>query len=305
MSKKALVLPGGGANVDFQLGAMQLLDAAGRLRPDVISATSCGALLGLLYSFHNGDMKTVSRVIGGVNNNRVIYNGMMQFNTFFDNIGMWSQVVRDNKMQTILDSTPLHKFIDSVFGNATQDDLHIPIIVTVVNFTTGKVQTFDSRRHRFKIADVAKATSAIELLFADVQIGVEWYGDGGLLRNNPVCWIIDEADEICLIGTSPDNYPPRPRPRNLIERVVRMLEMIMHSNEEASWDELKDYDDLRAIKPELPEKKITSIYPPYSDDPKMYDALDFRKRGLKELGRRVASEVTGFTFDKPEVDTQA
>jgi hypothetical protein len=65
---------------------------------------------------------------------------------------------------------------------------------------------------------------------------------------------------VILIGTSPDAYPAKPIKNNILEIALRLQDVVMHSNEEASWDEKEDYE-ARMKTENLPPIKFLDIYP--------------------------------------------
>jgi predicted acylesterase/phospholipase RssA len=294
--KRTLCLPGGGADGFFTVGSLKRADELNKLGDnlDLITATSVGGLIGLILSRDKGKTDKLINIFESIKSNKDIYKGMLQFNNIIDDIGMVSQILKDNKGVSVLDATPLHKLIDREFGNMVMGDLPIRCIITVVNISTGHKAIFDSQNplHKnIKVAEVAKATSAMEGIFQGIMIEGNLYGDGGLLRNNPVCYAIDAgATDILLIGTSADSYPIKIIPNKLLPILIRSLEIIMHENEETSWDELDQYNKLRQYNISLPEIKVTSIYP---NDGTPLSSLNFELKGRIEAGYEKAKKILG------------
>jgi len=293
--KKVIVLPGGGADGYFQVGVLKRADELGKLGPsiDLICGTSVGGLIGLKLAMDNGETDGICALFASIKENKDIYKGMLQFSSIWDDIGMASQIMKDNKGVSVLDALPLHKLIDETFGDMRMGELPIHCIITVVNLSKGIRAVFDSTVDKdVLVAEVAKATAAIEGIFQGIVIKGDLYGDGGALRNNPVCYAIEAgATDILLIGTSADEYPRKEVPNKLLQVIMRLLEAEMHDNEEASWDELVDYNKRRELDPTLPEVKCTDIYPPNGTPS---DALNFKnKKWLFEAGYKKAVEVLG------------
>ena len=232
--KRTLCLPGGGADGNFTVGVLKRADELGRLGAniDLITATSVGGLIGLKLAKDGGNTAGLVALFESIKSNKDIYNGMIKFDSVCDDIGMASQILRDNKGVSVLDATPLHNLIDKEFGLMLMGDLPIHCIITVVNLSKGIVEVFDSHINKtVKVADVAKATSAMEGIFQGIMIDGDLYGDGGGLRNNPVCYAVEAgATDILLIGTSADVYPRKDIPNKLLPILIRLLESIMHSN---------------------------------------------------------------------------
>ena len=267
--KLVFVLPGGGACCRWQAGALYYfltqLQALG-VKPDLMCGTSGGGLNSLKVAKGEGP-EALKALWAGVKSNKDIFNGMVQFNNIFDDIGMVSQTFKDNKGVSVVDPVGLYHLADKEFGNTELKDLALPVIIATTDMSTGERMAFSTAANpTYKCADLAKATSAIPLAFPGVNIYVnnqnDLHNDGGILRNNPVCYAIDAgATHIILIGTSPDSYPRADVKNNVLAVAVRLQDVIMHANEEESWEEKEDYEQRMKTDPTLPPIKFLDIYP--------------------------------------------
>jgi predicted acylesterase/phospholipase RssA len=267
----ALVLPGGGACGRWQAAVVKyIVDklAALNKKIDLICGTSVGGLNALTLGKYADNMQGFVDLWAGIKSNKDIYNGMLQFNNFWDYVGMAGQIFKSNKGKSILDPVGLYHTIDRVFGDMRLKDLKIPVIITTTDMDTGERMIFSTDKNPdYKCADLAKATSAMTLAFPGVELetaGVtDLHTDGGTLRNNPICYAIDAgATHIILVGTFPDAYPKKKTKNNILEMALRLMEIEMHENEETSWDAKKEYENKRKLAPNLfPEIKIIDMYP--------------------------------------------
>jgi predicted acylesterase/phospholipase RssA len=277
--KLAIVLPGGGACGRWQIGVLKYLYDTGLIfdNIDLVCGTSVGGLNALLIGKYKTNFQPACDMWTRIKSNKDIFLGMLQFNTFWDYLGMAGQTFKTNKGKSILDPAPLYHLLDKEFGDLKLIDMKVNMIITTTDMSTGERMAFTTDTDPFyKCAELGKATSAIPLAFPGVNLAVngknDLHNDGGILRNNPVCYAIDRgATHIILIGTSPDKYPRKEIKNNVLDIALRMQDVIMHANEEASWDEKEDYEDRMKLNSNLPTIKFLDIYPEESTG----SALDF------------------------------
>jgi len=280
MNKKlALVLPGGGACGRWQIGVLKYLYDLGVFpRISLVCGTSVGGLNTLLVGKYLHDFEKAVDMWTRIKTNKDVFLGMLQMNTFFDMWGMFWQLKKTNKGKSLLDPAPLYNLIDLEFKEMMLKDLRVPIMITTTNMSEGEKKVFSTAEHpAFKCADLAKATSAIPLAFPGHEMAIgemtDLHSDGGIIRNVPVCYAIEAgADRIILIGTSPDKYPRKVIKNEALAVALRLPDVIMHANEEASWDAKEDYEKLHALAPDKYQKiKFLDIYP----ETETGSALDF------------------------------
>lgn len=172
--KTGLVLSGGGARGFAHIGVLKALNDSG-IFPDVISGTSAGALVGVLYADgHSPEeifrlMNTTSRL--HYIRPTVPREGLLQISGI-------ERILREN----------LHadKF----------EDLKIPLYVTATDLNNGKAEYFSEGN----LLNTVIASASIPVLFKPVIINNTYYVDGGVLDNIPVKPIEDKCD--FLIGSS-------------------------------------------------------------------------------------------------------
>jgi NTE family protein len=184
MAKKkhriGLVLSGGGARGFAHLGVIQALNEAG-IFPDVISGTSAGAIVGVLYA----DGYSPKEILKLTNSNsRLRYirpivprNGLLQIS------GM-VRILKDS------------------LRSKTFEELKIPLFVTATDLNNGRVDYFSSG----DLLNVIIASSSIPVLFKPVVIDNKHYVDGGVLDNLPIKPIENNCRFIIGSFVNPTGY---------------------------------------------------------------------------------------------------
>jgi NTE family protein len=178
--KIGLVLSGGGARGFAHIGVLKALNEAG-IFPEIISGTSAGALVGVLYAdgFSPDDIMKILNAINRINYIRptVPKLGLLQIS------GM-VRILRDT------------------LRARTFEELKIPLFVTATNLNYGRIEYFSSG----ELLQPVIASASIPVLFRPVLMNNCHYVDGGVLDNLP----IKPVENICgfLIGSfvNPTGY---------------------------------------------------------------------------------------------------
>jgi NTE family protein len=158
--KIGLVLSGGGARGFAHIGVMQALNDAG-IFPDVISGTSAGAIVGVLYA----DGYTPAEIMKILNSNSRLHyirptvprEGLLQISGIV-------RILRDN------------------LKAKTFEELKIPMFVTATDLNNGKIIYFSAG----ELHTIIVASASIPVLFKPVVIKKIQYVDGGVLDNLPI-----------------------------------------------------------------------------------------------------------------------
>ncbi|WP_036591789.1 CBASS cGAMP-activated phospholipase [Oceanospirillum maris] len=94
----------------------------------------------------------------------------------------------------------LRKVISDVVGDKTLGEVKTRVLVPAINASTGLVQTFKTPHHvdfrrdwKYKVVDIALATSAAPTYFPPHKIDSTTYVDGGLAANSPALMAFHEA----------------------------------------------------------------------------------------------------------------
>jgi NTE family protein len=158
--KTGFVLSGGGARGFAHLGFIQALNEAG-IFPDVISGTSAGALVGVLYS----DGHTPHEILKLLNTG-----SRLDF--------MRPALPREGLLQI----SGINKILKANLRASRFDELKIPLFVTATDINNGKAVYFSEG----ELIDRVIASMSIPILFQPVVINNVQYLDGGIIDNLPV-----------------------------------------------------------------------------------------------------------------------
>ncbi|MEA1988985.1 MAG: CBASS cGAMP-activated phospholipase [Pseudomonadota bacterium] len=100
----------------------------------------------------------------------------------------------------LYDPEPLKTLLVEIFGDATIADLKVPLMIPAINTTTGYPKAFKTNflpdftiDQRYKLVDVALATSAAPTYFPLHKMEGARYADGGLIANSPALMGVHEA----------------------------------------------------------------------------------------------------------------
>jgi NTE family protein len=176
--KYGLVLSGGAARGFAHIGVLKALEESG-FRPDIISGTSAGALIGSMYAAG----KTADEIAA-----------FAKKQTFMKSVKVgWpvKGLSRFHKLDTVL---------KEFTGVETFEELKIPLKVTVSNIEKGREEVFDSG----PLWDIVLASCSIPMLFKPVIINGMTYVDGGLFKNFPASIIRKECDYLVGVNLLPN-----------------------------------------------------------------------------------------------------
>jgi len=175
--KIGLALSGGGAKGFAHLGVFRLLEEC-RIKPDIISGTSAGALAGCLFA----DGYTSDEI-------KLLFKGR-EFSEFAK-----IQLPRAG----LFDNSRLKHFLNRHLRAKNIEDLQIPLVVIATNLDHGISHEFRSG----SIVDAVTASCSVPIIFSPVEISGAHYVDGGLFRNFPVTNIRNECDKVIGVNVSP------------------------------------------------------------------------------------------------------
>jgi NTE family protein len=155
-----LVLSGGGARGFAHLGVIQALNEHG-IFPDVISGTSAGAIIGVLYA----DGHTPGEILK-----------LMEGSSRLD--FMRPALPREGLLQI----NGIAKILKSSLRSKLFEELKIPLFVAATDLNHGKAVYFS----KGEILDPVIASASVPVIFQPVKIGDVSYVDGGVLDNLPI-----------------------------------------------------------------------------------------------------------------------
>jgi NTE family protein len=197
-----LVLSGGGAKGFAHIGVFKALEELG-IRPDIISGTSVGALMGSLFA----DGYPADEI-------KLLFNGR-EF-TEFAHIQL--------PASGLFDSSGFSRFLKRHLRASTFEELQIPLIVVATDLDNGKSRAFSSG----PIAETVRASCSVPIIFSPVLIDDVHYVDGGLFHNFPVSFIRKQCEYV--IGVNVSLYVPRNYSQNLYSIAERSYHYLFKAN---------------------------------------------------------------------------
>lgn len=178
--RTGLVLSGGGARGFAHLGVIKALNDYG-IFPDIISGTSAGALVGVLYA-DGFDPETILKIMNS--SSRLNY-------------------VRPTVPRAgLLQISGIEKILIENLKARTFEDLKIPLYVAATDLNHGTAVYFSSG----ELLKPVIASASIPVLFNPVVIDKVHYVDGGVLDNIPIKPIEDKCTFIIGSYVNPVGY---------------------------------------------------------------------------------------------------
>lgn len=177
MKKLGLALSGGGAKGFAHIGVFKMLEECA-LMPDIIAATSVGALMGTLYAdgYRADEIKE-------------LFTGR-EFSEFAQ-----LQLPKSG----LFDSKRFRYFLKRHLRAKNIEDLQIPMVIMATDLDNGVSHEFRSG----SIVDAVTASCSIPIIFSPVIINGIHYVDGGLFHNFPVSIIREECQRVIGVNVSP------------------------------------------------------------------------------------------------------
>lgn len=214
--KIGLVLSGGGAKGLAHIGVLKVLEEAG-IRPDYITGTSMGSIIGGLYAsgYSAAELDSIVRkadwailLSDQVPLSDVVPEEKNDYNRFqleFDitkkGLALPAGVVRGQRISEYLSELTWH-----VADVKDFDDLPIPFRCVAADLITGETHVFKSG----DLTTAMRASMAIPSVFTPVELGEKYLVDGGVLDNFPVKVALDMgADIIIGVNVGFKDYPTK------------------------------------------------------------------------------------------------
>lgn len=190
--KLGLVLSGGGAKGLAHIGVLKVLEEAG-IRPDYITGTSMGSVVGGMYAM-GYSIAQIESVVHAINWDEMLFDrtdytllAMEQKRQVNRYIGLFPYsdgvihlpggIVAGQKIGALLSrlAMPYHSTVSF-------HDLPIPFACVATDIATGAPVLIDTG----DVADAIRASMSIPTVFTPMEIGNTLFVDGGLVRNFPV-----------------------------------------------------------------------------------------------------------------------
>lgn len=227
--KIGLTLSGGGAKGLAHIGVLKVLEKLG-IKPDYITGTSIGAIVGGLYSVGYTpdeieeiltDKKWISFVQGGFVSDEIplekrIINKKYMVSVRFDNKFNFSFPQGIGSTQSIY--FELKKLLEKKVNTQDFDKLPIPLRVIATDLNTGKAKAFSHG----DLAKTITASIAIPTIFEPVEIDSRLYVDGLVSRNFPVIDAYNMGATI-VIGSDVGNELKEKKDYNIISVLNQLV----------------------------------------------------------------------------------
>jgi NTE family protein len=210
--KLALVLSGGVARGFAHLGVIKAMEEFG-LRPDIISGSSAGSIVGAFYADGYQPEEILELFI-----EKKLF-----------------QLIRVNvNRKGFLKPVGLEELIEDKLRAKQFHELKIPLYIAASDMNRGKAVYFSEGSIKERII----ASSAIPVLFQPVIIDGTLYADGGLIDNLPVTPVLGKSEMIIGVSVNP-NYEDFE-----LNRYLKLMERTLYLSLVANIQEYKKYCDL-------------------------------------------------------------
>lgn len=204
MKKKlGIAFGGGGARAAAECGAVQALNEFG-IKPDVVSGTSAGSIIAVLYSAGFTPAQMIE-----------VFEGL----DFFHDI-----ITASVPKGGLFSSEPLLALLKEILPYKTIEELPIPTYIVASDLDHGKAQVFSSG----ELAPRVVASCSIPIVFNPIEIDGVHYVDGGVFQNLPVPAIRDLCRTVMsfsLLQLEEEEYRD-----NIFSVASRTFGMMMVSN---------------------------------------------------------------------------
>lgn len=180
----------------------------------------------------------------------------------------------------------------------------VRLSVGAVDVRSGNSVYFDNTRMALTPEHIM-ASGALPPGFPPVQIGGDWYWDGGIVSNSPLWYVMDQAPHIDALILQVDLFSASgPLPANLDQVQERAMDIRYSSKTRFNSDELRRRDALKASFLRLLDK----LPPELRDDPDVQQLAAASRRCEVSLVHLINRHDTGsagvkdYEFSRTTVD---
>ncbi len=217
--KIGLALSGGGARGFAHCGALLALEEFG-VKPDIVSGTSAGAIIGSLYCAGTDPYSIAKLFIG------------KEFSSFAK--------LRVPK-SGLFNHEPFLQFLRYALNNKSFNDLQIPLQVVASDLDNGHMTVFTEG----DLARCVLASATVPIVFQPVNINGIHYVDGGLFKNFPVSTIRPLCETVFGVNVSTiANTEYRQNLRNIALRSYNYMSCSNTLSDMALCDRLIELEEL-------------------------------------------------------------
>jgi NTE family protein len=226
----ALVLQGGGALGAYQAGVYQALHEAG-LEPDWVSGVSIGAINSALIAGNKPERRLAAlcefwdritdRTIWPHTPDGDIFrqarNGVSALTTaLFGQPGLfqphkinpWLLPAGNKDATSFYDNSLLRQTLEELIDLNVLNNGDVHFAVGAVNVTSGNFVFFDNRQEDICIEHIM-ASGALPPAFPMVQIGTDYFWDGGIVSNTPLQHLLAQPDNLNSLVFQVDLFSAR------------------------------------------------------------------------------------------------
>lgn len=208
MHKIGIALGGGGVRGFAHLGVLQALSEKG-IKPDAISGTSAGAIVGSFIAAGNSPEETLK---------------ILQEKDLFG----YSKIHWPKDGLFSLDG--LEEMLNEEFTQTKIEELDLPLTLTASNLNHGHVEYLSEG----PLVKSILASASVPFVFKPVEMNGYKYSDGGLCDNLPIHPLTDSCEKIIAVSISP--LEETDELENLLQIATRTFQMSVN----AQNNELKE-----------------------------------------------------------------
>lgn len=215
MSKKykfGLALSGGGVRGVAHIGVLKALEEEG-IKPDVISGTSAGAIIGAFYA-------------AGISPDEILHEV---------EASGWFKIVKPAiPMKGFMTLKHLKGLLGKYIKYKNIEELPIPLYVTTTNLNTGLVEVYNKGPLNVWVL----ASASVPLVFEPIQHEGNTYLDGGLVMNLPASPIRPLCENLLGINLVPKVSSDKKDLSGMIKIANRCFEIAVFNNIEPELSKL-------------------------------------------------------------------
>lgn len=214
-----LALGGGGVRGIAHVPMLQVLDEEG-IRPDIISGTSMGAILGALYaSGRSGE--SIREVIE--KNTLSGEHGLKEVFEKKNAILRWLKAVKVSwSGKGMLNADGFISDLMEEINVGTFEELEIPLVVIATDFNSGEEVIFRSG----DLLPALRASMSIPGVFEPVEYQGRVLVDGGIVNNLPVNHL-SECAAVIAMDVIPEPNPGDTDPPGMLEATLGMFDILL------------------------------------------------------------------------------
>lgn len=249
--KVAFVLSGGGARGFAHVGALKVLEEAG-FKPDIITGTSMGSVIGGLYAIgYRAD--TLEKIVRNTEWDNIVYDRVSRntltaiererYDRYFVKFNF--EGVKFLSYSGLVKGTRVHNMLSRLCLPASSINdftkLPIPFVCVATDIQTGQKVVLD----KGYLPDAIRASMAIPSMFTSVEMDGKILVDGGLTENYPIIEAKNLGADI-IIGIDVGTKSSKEELGSFVN--IMMESMFLHGYQ--NFDEYKKYLNVN-IKPDM------------------------------------------------------